>query len=89
MRNDRHQNEFTKTIWDYLDTAVSEDRVALGLKSIARHRDLLERIEADYASVHADLDAQFVGKFGHHFSFDSDTTRHSGYSVRSVSVSKE
>lgn len=34
-------------------------------------------------------DAQFVGKFGHHFSFDSDTTRHSGYSVRSVSVSKE
>lgn len=34
-------------------------------------------------------DAQFVGKFGYHFSFDSDSTRHSGYSIRSVSVSKE
>ena len=34
-------------------------------------------------------DAQFVGKFGYHFSFDSDSTRHSNYSIRSVSVSKE
>ncbi|WP_136644911.1 lytic murein transglycosylase [Tabrizicola sp. YIM 78059] len=48
VERDRKQNEFSKTIWDYLDTAVSEDRVALGLKAIARHRDLLERIEADY-----------------------------------------
>jgi membrane-bound lytic murein transglycosylase B len=30
VERDRNQNEFTKTIWDYLDTAVSEDRVALG-----------------------------------------------------------
>lgn len=48
VERDRNQNEFTKTIWDYLDTAVSEDRVALGLKALARHRDLLERIEAEY-----------------------------------------
>jgi lytic murein transglycosylase len=48
VERDRNQNEFSKTIWDYLDTAVSEDRVALGLKAIARHRDLLERIEAEY-----------------------------------------
>lgn len=34
-------------------------------------------------------DAQFVGKFGYHFWFDSDSTRHSNYSIRSVSVSKE
>ncbi|OOG89013.1 hypothetical protein B0E41_01095 [Hydrogenophaga sp. A37] len=34
-------------------------------------------------------DPQFVGKFGFHFSFDSDTTQHSNYSIRSVSVNKE
>jgi lytic murein transglycosylase len=48
VERDRNQNEFSKTIWDYLDTAVSEDRVALGLKAIDRHRDLLKRIEAEY-----------------------------------------
>jgi lytic murein transglycosylase len=48
VERDRSQNEFSKTIWDYLDTAVSEDRVALGLKAIDRHRDLLGRIEAEY-----------------------------------------
>ncbi len=48
VERDRNQNEFTKTVWDYLDTAVSEDRVALGIKALDRNRDLLERIEADY-----------------------------------------
>lgn len=48
VERDRSQNEFSKTIWDYLDTAVSEDRVALGLKAIARNRELLDRIEAEY-----------------------------------------
>ncbi len=48
VERDRNQNEFSKTIWDYLDTAVSGDRVALGLKAIERHRALLERIEAEY-----------------------------------------
>ncbi|MBN8630952.1 MAG: lytic murein transglycosylase [Rhodobacterales bacterium] len=48
VERDRNQNEFTKTIWDYLDTAVSEDRVALGLKAIGKNRALLERIEAEY-----------------------------------------
>ena len=48
VERDRSQNEFTKTIWDYLDTAVSTDRVALGLKAIAANRDLLDRIEAEY-----------------------------------------
>ena len=33
---DRNQNEFTKQIWDYLDTAVSEDRVAMGIAALAR-----------------------------------------------------
>lgn len=48
VERDRNQNEFTKTIWDYLDTAVSEDRVALGVKALAAQRDLLQRIEAKY-----------------------------------------
>ena len=48
VERDRNQNEFSKTIWDYLDTAVSEDRVTLGLKAIERNRALLERIEAEY-----------------------------------------
>ena len=48
VERDRNQNEFTKTIWGYLDTAVSEDRVALGKKALAAHRGLLERIEATY-----------------------------------------
>lgn len=48
VERDRSQNEFSKTIWDYLDSAVSEDRVALGRKAIARNRELLDRIEAEY-----------------------------------------
>lgn len=48
VERDRNQNEFSKTIWDYLDTAVSEDRVALGIKALAENRALLERIEAEY-----------------------------------------
>jgi membrane-bound lytic murein transglycosylase B len=48
IERDRKQSEFTKTIWDYLDVAVSEDRVALGVKAMAREADLLARIEAAY-----------------------------------------
>ncbi|WP_309667881.1 lytic murein transglycosylase [Tabrizicola sp.] len=48
VERDRNQNEFTKTIWDYMDTAVSEDRVALGIKALAANGELLERIEATY-----------------------------------------
>ena len=48
VERDRNQNEFSKTIWDYLDTAVSEDRVALGVRALNDHRALLQRIEAEY-----------------------------------------
>jgi len=34
-------------------------------------------------------DPQFVGKWGVHFGFDSDSPQHSGYSLLSVTVSKE
>ena len=48
VERDRKQSEFTKTIWDYLDVAVSEDRVALGQKALAANAGLLDRIEAEY-----------------------------------------
>ena len=48
LRRDRNQAEFTKTIWDYLDTAVSDDRVANGRAALARHATTLDRIEARY-----------------------------------------
>lgn len=48
VRRDRNQAEFTKTIWDYLDTAVSEARIANGRKAVARHSDLLTRVEAQW-----------------------------------------
>lgn len=48
VHRDRNQSEFTKTIWDYLDTAVSDLRVQNGRAALARHRALLDRIEARY-----------------------------------------
>lgn len=48
IERDRHQNEFTKTIWDYLDSAASEVRVANGKAALAKHRALLEKIEQTY-----------------------------------------
>lgn len=48
IERDRNQGEFTKTIWDYLDSAASEDRVANGRAALKANADLLERIEQAY-----------------------------------------
>ena len=48
IKRDRNQAEFTKTIWDYLDTAVSDLRIENGRKSMGRWQDTLNRIEAAY-----------------------------------------
>jgi lytic murein transglycosylase len=48
VERDRRQSEFTKTIWDYLDTATSDLRVQNGKKALARHDALLTRIEREY-----------------------------------------
>ncbi|WP_113912067.1 lytic murein transglycosylase [Roseovarius dicentrarchi] len=45
---DQNQSEFTKQIWDYLDTAVSAQRVSNGKAAMERHRAALNRIEARY-----------------------------------------
>ena len=49
IKKDRNQNEFTKTIWEYLDTAVSDDRLSAGKAALIKHADLLARIERAYS----------------------------------------
>lgn len=46
---DRNQSEFSKALWDYLDTAVSDVRITNGRAALERNGELLARIEADYA----------------------------------------
>lgn len=48
IRRDRSQSEFTKTIWDYLDSAASDTRIANGRKALEQNRAVLERIEQRY-----------------------------------------
>lgn len=48
VRLDRNQAEFTKTIWDYLGTAVSDARVTNGKKALRDHGGDLDTIEAQY-----------------------------------------
>lgn len=48
VEKDRNQNEFTKTIWDYLDKAVSDQRITNGQEAIAQHAAVLDRIEAAF-----------------------------------------
>ncbi len=48
VRRDRNQSEFTKTIWDYLDTATSDARVENGKAALAKHGRVLQAIEDRY-----------------------------------------
>ncbi len=48
VRRDRNQSEFTKTIWDYLGSAVSDLRVANGKAALKRQGKTLRAIEARY-----------------------------------------
>lgn len=48
IEKDRNQAEFTRTIWDYLDRAVSDLRVENGRAAIRDNRRLLDRLEATY-----------------------------------------
>lgn len=45
---DRNQSEFSKALWDYLDTAVSQTRVRNGRSALERNGELLDQIEATY-----------------------------------------
>jgi lytic murein transglycosylase len=48
IERDRTQFEFSKPIWVYLETAVSEARIDNGRRALARHATLFDRIEAEY-----------------------------------------
>nr|WP_246423341.1 lytic murein transglycosylase [Sulfitobacter undariae] len=48
VERDRNQSEFTKTIWDYLDTAVSDLRISNGQAALKREQKALGEIEARY-----------------------------------------
>jgi membrane-bound lytic murein transglycosylase B len=45
---DQKQPEFVETFWNYLDTRVSDQRIANGEKLLHKHRALLKKIEARY-----------------------------------------
>jgi len=49
VRRDRNQSEFTKTIWDYLDSAASETRIRNGKAALKRHSKVLGDIEARFS----------------------------------------
>ena len=48
LERDRRQDEFTKTIWDYLDKAASDDRISAGQKALGKYDPLLDQIEHRY-----------------------------------------
>ncbi|PTQ74950.1 lytic murein transglycosylase [Celeribacter persicus] len=48
IAKDRHQSEFTKQIWDYLDSAASPTRVSNGQKAMRQHARVLDGIERVY-----------------------------------------
>lgn len=48
IKRDQNQSEFTKTIWDYLDSAASDSRVRNGREALRAHADTLNAIEARY-----------------------------------------
>lgn len=45
---DRNQSEFTKQLWEYLDSAVSPSRIANGQAAMRENRAVLQQIEAKY-----------------------------------------
>ncbi|WP_170329549.1 lytic murein transglycosylase [Ruegeria arenilitoris] len=48
IERDRNQAEFSKPIWEYLDSAVSDTRVSNGRAGLEHHHATLTRIEAQY-----------------------------------------
>jgi len=55
LERDAYQPEFTRPIWEYLDSAVSPTRIDTGRARAREHRDLLARIETRFG-----VDAEVV-----------------------------
>ncbi|QTF93611.1 lytic murein transglycosylase [Halomonas sp. BM-2019] len=67
---DRSQPEFVRPIWQYLDSAVSAQRVSQGRAKLAEHRDTARRMEQRYG-VPAEvivaiwgIESNYGGNFG-------------------------
>ncbi len=60
IEKDRNQSEFTKQIWEYLDSAASEERVRNGRAAVRKNAQLLSEIEARYG-VEAEVVAAIWG----------------------------
>ncbi len=76
IRRDRNQSEFTKTIWDYLDSAASETRVSNGKAALQQHQQTLEQISVRFG-VPAEVVVAVWGLESNFGSFkgDSDVVR--------------
>ncbi len=48
IEKDRNQSEFTKSLWDYLDSAASDARIKNGKAALRKHASTLDAIEARY-----------------------------------------
>ncbi|MGI9395621.1 MAG: lytic murein transglycosylase [Boseongicola sp.] len=71
VQKDRNQSEFTKQIWEYLDSAASEARVKNGRAALRKNRRLLNEIEARYG-VEAEVVAAVWGLESAYGSFRGD-----------------
>ncbi|WP_079204643.1 lytic murein transglycosylase [Pseudomonas sp. CC6-YY-74] len=69
---DSSQPEFTRPVWEYLDGAVSSQRVARGQSLLLQHGNTLERVENRYGVDRETLvaiwglESNFGSNIGHH-----------------------
>ncbi len=71
VQKDRNQSEFTKQIWEYLDSAASDTRVKNGRDALRKNRRLLKEIEARFG-VEAEVVAAVWGLESAYGSFRGD-----------------
>ncbi len=71
VQKDRNQSEFTKQIWEYLDSAASETRIKNGCAALKKNRRLLNEIEARFG-VEAEVVAAVWGLESAYGSFRGD-----------------
>ena len=72
IEKDRNQSEFTKQIWDYLDSAASATQVKNGRAALREHKKLLAEIEARYG-VEAEVVTAVWGLESAYGSYRGDT----------------
>ena len=72
IRRDRNQAEFTKQIWEYLESAVSETRVRNGKAALREHSRSLAAIEERYG-VEAEVVVAVWGLESAYGAFRGDT----------------